>query len=458
MGSLALQDAAWLLIESRERPTHVGGPLLFRPPPDAAPTWMQDAVAQALQHRDVRPPMNKRLRRPYGRLGSFAWVETEVDLSYHVRHLALPQPGRIRELFSLVSRLHASLLDRHRPLWELSLIEGLADGRFALYGKFHHSLLDGVAAVRQILSSFSADPDDRDLPPPWATRAGEEPGRTHGTSADPVSALLRAVGSGISATTSTLGALRALGQQIVAAVGDEAEVAPFQAPPSLLNVPLTASRRFVAQDYDLARLQAVSKAAGVTLNDVVLAMCGGALRDYLLGHDALPPAPLVALVPVNIRTDDSDEGNAISLLLANLGTNVPDAGERLRVVHDSMTAGKRRLMGMTPAERLQYGIALAAPLILGQLTGLSTRVRPLYNVVISNVPGPRQPLYWNGARLDGIYPASLIADGFALNITQTSYAGTMAFGITADRQQVPAVQRMIDHLETALVELEKATA
>jgi diacylglycerol O-acyltransferase / wax synthase len=460
MRPLPIQDAAWLLVERPERPMHVGGPMLFTLPEDAGPGWVADVVARALAYDEPRPPFNQRLVRPYGRLGTYAWTEAEVDLTYHVRHLALPQPGRIRELLSLVSRLHGSLLDRHRPLWELYLIEGLADGRIALYTKIHHSMLDGIAAVRQILASFSPDPDERHLPPPWAASALVDDAGSGGArrpQRDPVSAALRALGGGVQTGLSSLGALRSLAGQVVTSFGADAEVAPFAAPPSMLNVPLTGSRRVVAQSYDLERLQAVKRAAGVTLNDVVMAMCGAALRSYLRSHDALPERPLIAYVPVNIRTDDSARGNAISFLLANLATHVADPLDRLQLVHESMAAGKERLQGMTPAERLQYGIALSVPLIAGQLTGLARRMPPEFNVVISNVPGPREPLYWNGARLDGLYPASLLTDGFALNITQTSYAGSMEFGITADRQRVPSVQRMIDHLEDALAELEKAT-
>lgn len=459
MRPLALQDAAWLMIESPERPMHVGGPMLFRPPPDVdATTWVQETVAHALQYREVRAPMNRKLVRPHGLLGaSYAWMtDDDIDLTYHVRHIALPQPGRIRELLSFVSREHASLLDRHRPLWEMTLIEGLADGRVALYTKIHHSLLDGVAAVRQILSSFSTDPSVRDMPPPWSTGDPAVAQRER-SRPNPLTGLVRGVSGGVGTALSTAGALRELGGQMIASVADPAEVAPFQAPRSMLNVPLSASRRVVAQSYDLERILAVKRAAGVTVNDVVLAMCGSALRAYLLANDALPDRPLIALVPVDIRTDDGDEGNAISFLLANLATHLSDPLDRLALIHDSMDAGKRRLLGMTSGERLQYGIALAAPLIAGQLTGLSSTVRPLYNVILSNVPGPPEPLYWNGARLDGIYPASLIADGFALNITQTSYAGSMEFGVTADRQKVPSVQRIIDHLEDALAELEKVT-
>lgn len=458
MNKLALPDAAWLAIESPDRPMHVGGPLLFKPPPDAEPTWVKGIVEQALRHTTVRPPMNRRLRHPYGRFGLYEWVDAEVDLTYHVRHLALPKPGRIRELLSLVSRLHGSLLDRHRPLWEMYLIEGIEDGRVALYSKVHHSLMDGVAGVRQILSAFSPDPDERDLPPPWAARpdAGK---RTppDADSRDPLTLLGATLSGLVNQATSSLGVALAFIDQVAASMSNEAETMPFQAPSSMLNVPLTAARRIVAQSYDLDRIKAVAKASQTTVNDVVLAMNGGALRAYLESHNGLPERPLIALVPVNIRDDETDEGNAISFLLANLATHVADPLDRLKLVHDSMAAGKQRLSRMSRTARQNYGIALAAPLILGQLTGLATKVRPLYNVVISNVPGPPERLYWNGAELDGLYPASLLADGFALNITQASYAGNMEFGITADRQALPRIQRLIDHLEDALADLEKAS-
>lgn len=457
MQRLTVPDAAWLLIESAERPMHVGGVMLFEPPPDAADTWLQEVVAEALLYPEVRPPMNRRLHRPYGLLGTYAWVEDEVDLTYHVRHLALPQPGRIRELLSLVSRMHGALLDRHRPLWELYLVEGLADGRVALYGKFHHSLLDGIAAVRQILAAFSPDPDERDLPPPWAARPETAPRPPRPiVTLNPATTLARAAGGAVKQTTAALGASRALGGQLLGRLRDAVEAVPFEAPDTMLNVRLTASRRVVAQSYAFERIRGVAKATDATVNDVMLAMCGGALRAYLAAHDALPARPLIALVPVNIRDDDTDAGNAITFLLANLATHEPDPLDRLERVRASMTAGKERLGSMTRAERQNYGLALATPLVVGQLSGLSARLPPLYNVVISNVPGPGQALYWNGARLDGLYPVSLLADGLALNITQTSYAGSMEFGITADRKALPRIQRLIDHLEDELAALERA--
>lgn len=456
---LSLPDAAWLLIEGRERPMHVGGLQLFRPPEGSGPEWIADVVQTLRTATDVREPFNQRLARPYGiARGIYSWVEDEVELDYHFRHLALPEPGRIRELLATVSQLHSTLLDRHRPLWQCYLIEGIEDGRVALYTKVHHSMLDGVAAMRQLIRSFSADPDDRDLPPPWATprserssREAAEPRGVLGQTTD----LLRLATGGVS---SGLTVTRTIISQVVKAQFEAAEVVPFQAPASMLNQRLSGSRRFVAQSYEMERIRGVSKALDATVNDVMLAMCSGALRAYLLDNAGLPDKPLIALVPVSFRPKDGPEtGNSISLVPANLATHLADPLARLELIRSSMNAIKDRLRDMSPMDLVNYGIAMTAPLVLGELTGLSGRLpRPTFNVVISNVPGPDHPLYWNGAEMLGLYPASLLNEGYGVNITMTSYNGSMDIGITADRNALPSVQRLIDHLEDALTDLEIA--
>ncbi len=451
----SLMDAGWLLMEGRERPMHVGGLLLFRPPEDAAPSYMRDLGESLREPVAVRPPFNWRLARPWAPPGLATWVEDEVDMDYHFRHVALPEPGRIRELLAMVSRVHANLLDRHRPLWESYLIENVEGGRFASYTKVHHSLLDGVAAMRQVLQAFSEDPDDREKIAPWARRA--EPDGTERDGPGPLSAALRTLGDVASGVTSTIRLGRVVAEQLARAPFDATITAPFEAPPSMLNVKLTGARRFVAQDYDFGRIRAVSKALDVTVNDVVLAMCSSALRTYLRDHGALPTRPLVALVPVSFRRDDaSAAGNAIALVPANLATHLEDPAARLELIRDSMRRVKDRVRGLDRTQLVEYSVLMTAPVIIGNLTGLSGRIPlPSYNVVISNVPGPDRPLYWGGAEMVGMYPVSLLTEGYALNITQTSYAGRMAFGITADRQALPSVQRLIDHLADALTELER---
>lgn len=459
MRRLSVSDAGWLLVEQPDRPMHVGGLLLFDPPPDAGPGFVREQLLEPARAFAPRRPFDQRLARPYGRAGLYHWVPDEsIDLDVHVRHLALPAPGRIRELLELVSASHSTLLDRHRPLWQVTVVEGLEDGRIAAYAKVHHAMLDGVAAMRQLLASFSPDPDERDLTPPWARGADRAPEERHEEGGGPLAAALELVRESVGEAASLVGLTRALTDQVWRARRDATDPLPFRAPRTILDQPLTGARRYVAQSYELDRLRAVADGFSTTLNDVVLALCSGALRTYLESQGALPDQPLIAMVPVAIRPADGDhrEGNALSLLLANLATDEPDPVRRLELIKTSMDRGKRRLRSLDHRALRDYGLLLAAPTLLAQLTRTGGRVRPVHNLTISNVPGPTERLYWNGARLSGVYPISLLPDGDALNITQLSYAGSLELGITAARDRLPQIQRLIDYIEESLVELEKA--
>ncbi len=455
---LPIMDAGWLLVEGRETPMHVAGLQLFTPPDDVEPTFIGDMFRGMVEKYEPTPPFNHRLDRPYGRAGLFSWVEDpDVDLEYHARHSALAAPGRIRELLALVSRFHSTLLDRHRPLWELHLVEGLNDGRVAVYTKFHHSLFDGVGAIRQMLKSFSPDETRRDLPPPWAIEAEPRRSRSDEGAPSPFDLIGKAVGGPLGQARAAGGATVAMTKQVVGRLRGGDEPILYSAPPSILNGRITGSRRFAADSWSLERIKQVGKSHGATINDVVMAICAGALRAYLDDLGELPDKPLIAMVPVSIRPDDASDtrGNALSMLLADLATDEPDAVARLGRIKASMDRGKERLKSMTHDELVDYALLLTAPNLLGTLSGTAGRTRPSCNLVISNVPGPREPLYWNGARMDGMYPASLIPQGQALNITLTSYVDEIAFSVTADRKTLPSVQRLLTHFEDALAELEK---
>lgn len=457
-------DAMFLMMEAREKPAHVGGLQLFEPPEGATPDFLGQLYEDAV-HRPAQPrPLF--LKRPYrpGGIGPWSWQPDEkFDLEYHVRHSALPEPGRIRELLALVSRLHGSLLDRNRPLWEAHLIEGLADGRFALYTKVHHALLDGVSAMRLMASSLSTDPTTTDMPYPWEARPSTPREPTASTSlADRLlsGARLAADLPGLVGGTG-VAALRSL----VTSFSEQAAASPFSAPRTMLNVPITGARRFAAQSWSLERVRKVGAGYGATVNDMVLAMSAGALRTYLIEQDALPDAPLVAMVPVSLKaraTDDEEEeaGNAVGAILCNLGTHLSDPVDRLELITTSMGRGKAQFEGLTPMQILALSSLSLAPAALPILRPLGTdliqpMLRPAFNVVISNVPGPREPLYFNGSRLVGSYPVSVLVDGQALNITTTSYAGSLDFGILGCRRTVPSLQRMLDHLEHELAALER---
>lgn len=453
-------DSLFLMVETREHPMHVGGLQLFVPPDGADAHDVRQLFQQMISVDDVRPLFRKRARRSITSLGLWGWQrDDDFDIEHHVRHTALPAPGRVLELLALCGQLHGNLLDRHRPLWEATLIEGLADGRFALYLKAHHSLVDGVSALRLLQSGLSEDPDQRDMPPPWAARpdaAAKPPAGEQRFEFD------HAVRQALNILGEAAGLPGALARTVNRGLREQAAPLSFSAPRSMLNVPITGARRFAAQSWPIERIRRVGKslgAADATLNDVVLAMCSGALRSYLLGLDALPDSPLIAMVPVSLHVDDSNRegGNAIGVVMCNLATHLTDPAARLTAISASMNDGKAAMAGMSAVQIMAMSAIGLSPLALAPLLGVQNMLRPPFNLVISNVPGPRSPLYYNGARLDGLYPLSIPLDGQALNITCTSYSDSLAFGLTGDRRSVPHLQRMLGHLDDELHLLERAT-
>ncbi|TVT57319.1 wax ester/triacylglycerol synthase family O-acyltransferase [Amycolatopsis rhizosphaerae] len=453
MALMPFTDSMFLLVESREHPMHVGGLQLFRKPEGADEHYLRTLREDLLKQDDVPELFRRRPASPVNTAGYVAWTHDEhVDLDYHFRHSALPQPGRIRELLELTSRWHSTLLDRHRPLWEIHLVEGLPDNRFAMYSKIHHALLDGVAALRHLQSTLTTDPDKVDCIPPWGT---PRPPRERSPRRP-----LDLLGTARSAIGQVAGLAPAALKVAREAFRENTLTLPAQAPKTMFNVPIGGARRFAAQSWPLARVRDIATRSGTSRNDVVLAMCAGALRDYLIEQRALPDAPLIAMVPVSMRkqAESASTGNQIGALLANLGTDKASPAERLAVIHRSMREAKRIFRELTPVQALLLSGINVAQLGISTVPGVVTHTRPPFNLVISNVPGPREQMYWNGAKLDGVYPASVLLDGQALNITLTSNGEHLDFGITGCRRSVPHLQRLLLHLDTALVELEHAVA
>ncbi len=462
MQPMPINDSLFLLAESRQTPMHVGGMLLLQPPEGAGPGWLAEQYREALEHTEVDTRLARRPVRMAG-AGPWEWERDEqIDLEYHVRHSALPHPGRVRELLTLVGRLHGTLLDRSRPLWETHFIEGLSDGRVAAYTKMHHSMIDGVAAMRLLERSLSTSADSMPKPAVWSPEPrrrrdptaddGPVPGRL-GRAASAVGEAVQGAVGGVRALT---GASEATLRQAVRSFQEQAAAMPYQAPRSPLNVSITGARRFAADDWPLERLSAVREATGATINDVLMGMCAGALRRYLLDLGELPDDPLVAMVPVSLReADDQALSNAVGVVLCNLGTHLADTEERFAWVRNSMEQGKLSLRGLTPTAAMLVSALTFAPLALGPLFRFEAFRRPPFNLVISNVPGPREQLYWNGAKLLGDYPLSIPSHGQAVNITATTVNGDLDIGITGDRNALPHLQDLLDHLETSLVELEQ---
>ena len=453
MKPLSLADQLFLWLEKRQQPMHVGGLHLFDFPEGAGPKYVTELAEYMSTFQQPIAPFNQRLKT---RFGQYYWEEDkQFDLEHHFRHSALPKPGRIRELLSLISVKHGALMDRERPMWECHLIEGIKGRQFAMYYKVHHCLFDGIAAMRMTSRLLSEDPNARNLPPLWAipeTKRKQSPNITQSNIVTSLTALAGEAGRQIS-TIPTL--VKEVSHAISQARHNPDFVSAFQAPPSILNRPITGSRRFAAQSYPLSRFKILAKKMDATLNDVVLAVCGSALRNYLLSLNELPDKPLIAMVPMSMRRDDSTSGNQIAMILASLGTHLADPTNRLQQVKNSVKDSKQRYAQMSLAEAINYTALTLAPAGLNMLTGLSDRLQA-FNVVISNVPGPTKELFWNGARLNGMYPVSIPLDRIALNITLVSYVDQLEFGFTACRRTLPSMQRLLDYVQKGIEELEVA--
>ena len=459
MKRLSPLDASWLTVESDDTPMHVANMQIFSLPDGAAPTFLRDMVARMKANPDVAPPWNYKLASTgfVGKTLLPRWrVDQDLDLDYHVRHSALPKPGGERELGVLISRLHSHPMDFKRPLWESHIIEGLEHNRFALYTKMHHSMIDGISGMRLLQRVLSKDPDQRNMAPPWTvhpkqTLRDDEPTADARQMSRHLSEALRLQASSASALYKAISRVYAAARN-----EDDALMGPFSGPLSVLNHRVTGQRRFATQHYELERIKHLATESNSSLNDIVLYLCGTALRRFLKEQNSLPEEPLTAGIPVNIRpADDHGTGTQISFMIASLATNVADPLRRLEAVRASTTAAKMHLQSLPRSTLTQYTMLLMSPYILQLMTGLGGRMRPVFNVTISNVPGPDTPLYFEGARLEAMYPVSLIAHGGALNITCLSYAGSLNFGFTGCRETLPSMQRLAVYTGEALDELDQ---
>lgn len=445
-------DLGWLLLESRDTPNHVGALMNFEMPPNAGPTYLRDLTNHLRSCETLVSPWNLRLG---GGLLSVLVPTFEssgkVDMEYHVRRLALPAPGGERELGELVSRLHAQALDLRRPMWECHVIEGLEANRFALFVKIHHVLIDGVAGMRMFQRALSSSADEI-KPAPWAYVDHSRKRAKSKNLSLPIQAAHEGSRGGLvfKSVSNLYPMLMPRARRV------EHLVPAFSAPSTVLNGRVTVQRRLSTQRFPLARFRRIAEAAKVSVNDVVLAMCGAGLRRLLTEAGELPERKsLVACIPVSVR-DESEitVGTAISFGLADLATDDSDPLRRLERVHASCRALKAQVSALPRTTVGAFTLAVMGPYALQQAFGLAGRVRPMFNVVVSNVPGPPQPLYLFGARMDAMYPASVLYHGQALNITCVRYADDLNFGFTAWRDALPHVHRVAVYCGEALADIE----
>jgi diacylglycerol O-acyltransferase / wax synthase len=461
--NLSLVDSLFLYGETRQTMMHVASMSPYTPP-DGDTDLPRRMVDQLRAARSVESPWNLKLAHPRVRFHPRQrWVEDDdFDIDYHVRRSALPSPGDERELGVLVSRLHSNQLDLSRPPWELHIIEGLEGGRFALYHKVHHSLIDGYTGMQLMIRGLSTDPDELDKPlfPMIAPPVRPRPGGASGAGLPRWDAAQLAHGLGGGAASAAGLAKRLATLQFRRRGEFEPLVGNMQAPRSILNSRISRNRRFATQQYSLSRLKKIATATGSTLNDVAVSITGGGLRAFLQELGELPDKPLIAFVPVNIRPKgDVGGGNAVGAVLASMATDVADPLARLAAVSRSMTAAKANLQGLSREAILAYSAYLLAPgalQVLGAITGIPSLLPLAFNVCVSNIPGPQHPLYLRGARLEAPYPVSIPTHGMALNVTLQSYADTLNFGFIGCRDTLPHLQRLAVHTGEELEELARA--
>lgn len=445
MPKLSLQDTTFLRMETRRTPMHVGALLTFKLPQDAKPGFLQTLFAELRQTPFMPFPFDHKLSSAKLRP---AWVEATTDIDYHLRRSALPFPGGERELGVLVERLHTQPLDLSRPLWELHLIEGLDHGRFALYLKAHHAAIDGRGAVKLLRGWLSDDPADRTGM--QATDSGVSAPRTPASRRRPQP--LKALARQLRAVPELAALLRRIG----ASQMEGGLRGSLRVPRTLFNQAVTQQRRVATQILELERLKSVASATGTTVNDIILTLCGGAMRRYLQEQQALPGRTLYASVPVGrLYKEGASSSNAASGFVCPLATDEADPLARLRRIAGVTRHGKQVFQSTSPEAISQYSLLGLAPLVLGQMTGTLARLPPLFNVTVSNVVVSKTPLYLRGAELEGMYPIGFLLDGYALIITLVGYCDRVSLGFTGCRDRIPHLQRLAVYTGEALAELEQ---
>lgn len=444
-------NSAWLLMESADTPMHLGALAIFRQPRNAPDHYLADVASGLRAHQDVQAPWNLRLREGRRLSGRLERIP-EIDLDYHFRHTALPAPGGERELGVLISRLHSNALDRKRPLWEFHLVEGLENRRFAFYLKVHHALVDEVNLVPMLSAMLSSSSRQRNMAPPWA-RFDQDDSEFE----DAGSPLT----NGLSSAGESIGSLGKAADVLFRSrkKEDGSVLLPNGAPRSTLNRAINTQRRVATQQYPLQRIERLAAATGSTVNEILSYLAGSSLRRFFKEYNALPDESLVAAVPVSLRdTGAQRSGKAMAAIRVSLCTHIGDPLDRLQAIKASIQAVREDLLVLPEAAVTPYALLRSAPIIASQLPTLGRFVPPLYNLSISMTAASEKPLYFNGARLEALYPLSQLMQFSALSINCASYAGSLNFGLTGARDTLPHLQRLALYIGKALTDLEEIVA
>ncbi|MFV0677085.1 WS/DGAT/MGAT family O-acyltransferase [Variovorax sp. tm] len=458
MKHLSGLDATFLHLETPEMPMHVGSLNVLDLPKGYAGDFYEDAKKFMASRIHLADVFTRKLALMPFDMTNPVWVEdNDIDLDYHVRHITLPKPGTNRQLQQYVARLHSSLIDRSRPMWEFYIIDGLKSGQVALYTKVHHAGIDGQAGVEVGKAIFDLEPTGRVVKPPRSRPRGNN---YQLGMAELATAALRNTAQQyvklFKMAPAIARAISGIARPDEKAAEKDAAAAPKKfnlfAPRTSLNVSITNQRTFAGRTISLAETKYIAKHFGVSLNDVVLATVSGALRHYLADNNELPAKPLVAGVPVSLReAGDDTANNQASMILVSLASDITDPVQRLKAINASSTSSKST-MNRFKAVILDDFPTFAAPWLVSGIasmvgrSGIVNLLPPAANVAISNVAGAPFPMYFAGALVTCYYPVSIASHGTALNVTVQSYNGRMDYGLIACRRAVPDITEIGDYM------------
>ena len=462
-------DALFLHIETEQMPMHVGSMHLYDVPPRQRRGYLARVRKSLSRRLHLSPVFTRRLVQTPLHLTNPLWIrEPAIDIGYHVRGVELPAPGTREQFEDCVADLHSRLMDRGRPLWEVYVIQGLADGSTGVYCKVHHAAIDGKAGVVLARAMLDLEPDPPPVPQPADRPSESEPGGTTllkaalASQARLSARLLKLVPGLLKAGSHA--ATDAIGSRLQSLVGGATrrrrrDGLPVFAPRTPLNGSIDSERAIAGASATLADLKRICAALGGTVNDAVLAICSGGLRRYLDERGALPARSLLAAIPISLRAEGDESLNTqATMLRASLATDVEDARERydtIRASSQSMKDAAASTRSVIPTDFPSLGMPWLLPGLaaLYERAHVADRLDPVVNLIISNVPGPQVPLYMSGARMLTYYPLSIVTHGFALNVTVESYDGTLYFGLVACRRALPDLRSLARHLEDARDEL-----
>ncbi|MGJ7604293.1 WS/DGAT/MGAT family O-acyltransferase [Variovorax sp. LT1R20] len=458
MKHLSGLDATFLHLETPEMPMHVGSLNVLDLPKGYKGDFYEDAKQFMASRIHLADVFTRKLALMPFDMSNPVWVDDEdIDIDYHVRHITLPKPGTNRQLQQYVARLHSTLIDRSRPMWEFFIIDGLQSGQVALYTKVHHAGIDGQAGVEVGKAIFDLEATGRVVKPPRSRPRGN--GYQLGMAELATAALRNTAQQYVKLfkmAPAIARAISGLAKPDEKAAEKAAATAPKKfnlfAPRTSLNVSITNQRTFAGRTISLAETKYIAKHFGVSLNDVVMATVAGALRHYLADNNELPAKPLVAGVPVSLReAGDDTANNQASMILVSLATDITDPIQRLKAINVSSNSSKST-MNRFKAVILDDFPTFAAPWLVSGIasmvgrSGLVNLLPPAANVAISNVAGAPFPMYFAGALVTCYYPVSIASHGTALNVTVQSYNGRMDYGLIACRRAVPDITEIGDYM------------